>query len=98
MGGCLDQSNFPGSAVPEPVGNTLGATVVLPERGGSPALLPSGAGSAARTWNARLKVPAPRQSFSKDRYLTEKGFEASWQAGELGKLGSVISKIPVNIL
>jgi hypothetical protein len=72
--------------------------VVLPERGGSPALLPLGAGSAARTWNARPRVPAPRQSFSKDRYLTEKGFEAIWQAGELGKLGSDISKIPVIIL
>ena len=49
-GGCLDQSNFPEAAVVAgaPGGaDVVGATVVLPERGGSPALFPAGAGSAA---------------------------------------------------
>ena len=65
MGGCLDQSNLPDAvlaAATAGAGAVVGATVVLPERGGSAGLLPAGAGSAAKVWNARLSVPAPTQN------------------------------------
>jgi hypothetical protein len=66
----LDQSNFPEAVVAAgAVGGAdiVGATVVLPERGGSIALLPAGAGSAAKAWNARLNVPAPTQNLQKSQ-------------------------------
>jgi hypothetical protein len=73
----LDQSNFPEAAVVAGAAggaDVVGATVVLPERGGSPALFPAGAGSAAMAFNVRPSVAVPIQNLPKlqnlknDRY------------------------------
>jgi len=75
-GGCLDQSNFPEAVVVAGAaggGDVIGATVVLPERGGSTALLPGGTGSAAVTFKVRLSVAVPTQNLPK-----LKNFKNDW--------------------
>jgi hypothetical protein len=73
----LDQSNFPEAVVVAGAAggaDVVGATVVLPERGGSPALFPVEAGSAAMAFNVRPSVAVPIQNLPKlqnlknDRY------------------------------
>ncbi|WP_245727787.1 hypothetical protein [Nitrosovibrio tenuis] len=66
----MDQSNLPGAAGvagAADAGAVVGATVVLPERGGSDDLFPAGAGSAAKACNARPSVPALRQKLQNFR-------------------------------
>ena len=85
----MDQSNFPEALVVAGAAggvDVIGATVVLPEGGGSAALLSPGAGSAAIAFSVRLSVVAPIQNLPKlqnlknDRYgwgedVAENGFD-----------------------
>ncbi|HEX8874077.1 MAG TPA: hypothetical protein VF780_05575 [Nitrosospira sp.] len=83
----MDQSNFPG------VAGVAGAADVAVVAGVT-AVPPEGAGSAAKTWNAKPRAPAPRLNFKNERFAAENVFDPAFDVREAGKSGNFMQDSP----